>query len=92
MPKAKLHKAKSIGVPVGMDKATFPSIYIPASEEIIKALELDQMVEVTLKGKITSLNLNIDRAGFNMEVHEVEAYLESGYEKMSKDDEKDEED
>lgn len=77
------------------DKKHYPTVYFPASKEILGALTPGEEVTVTLKGKVKRTELREsdnskdtynNKAEITMEIYEVEAYGEGEFEKLSKDD------
>lgn len=78
----------------GEDKKHYPTVYFPISKEILKALEVGQVAEITLKGKVTMLESResegsepANKCECRIEVHEVEAYAAGEFEKMADDTE-----
>lgn len=73
----------------GKSKKHYPTVWIKASAEIIKALEVGKPAVVTLKGVVVGLSSNERpderRHEFTLELREVEAYTDG---KAKYDDEK----
>jgi hypothetical protein len=68
-----------------------PTVYFPISKEILNTLEVGQDVEVLLKGKVEMLESRESLGGkqkaeMRLEIHEVAAYAEGEFEKLSRDD------
>jgi len=77
----------------GIVSQPYAVLYIPANKEIIESLELDEPVEVKLRGRVKSLenresNTDADRYEFQIEIQEVDAYGENENEfaKMARED------
>lgn len=67
------------------------AVYLPANKEIIDQLAIDGMVEITIKGRVMSLenresNLDSNRYEFEVEIKEIEAYPENEFSELAKDD------
>lgn len=88
MPIYKVKPEKNDGPATGAEspssKERYPSVSVLVSPEIIDALEIDQMAEVTLRGKIVGLSANQgegypgDRNEIRIELREVEAEPDDG--------------
>ena len=75
------------------DKPHYPTVYIPANEDINDVFKLDDDAVVLLKGKIKGIVSNknqyqgekpTERHELTLEVHEVFAYPDDGKNEFSK--------
>lgn len=94
MPKYKV-PAEKVSMPcdpggTSLEKKHQPSIYIPASEEIMKVFEIGQKAEIHLVGKVTGMHADENRKEMVVEVDTVTAYPEDNNEYTALSEDEDE--